>query len=280
MDAGRVSAARQRAIEEFATWDVLFLGGGKQTGAAAWDVKDAVGVDHVAWKAGQTPAYTCGCQSFATGGGQPCIHIELVREALARTAASGGPGPTRGAVRETSPAASAPPPPAPVAPVVTTPPAPPPAPVVASGPAAARGDTLLAAAGIIGELAGIRAALEGILARMTPKEERDRITLVDSYVRSANRGGDLVWLYAAHPGLKYRVAVVYTEDFPALVEFLDPSVGKVFDGEVAPSKLVAAERGYLITCRTPFEVVQAPTEKRTDKGQVIYEFRAARAVGH
>lgn len=128
-----------------------------------------------------------------------------------------------------------------------------------------------------GELTRIAGALEGILARLTPAEERDRIVAVNGYVRSANNGGDLVWLYGSHPGLQWKVATVYSEDFGALRPFLNPGAGKVYDGEVAPSREAAAKKGY-ITEVAPFEVILSPTAKRAENGAVIYDFKTARPL--
>lgn len=128
-----------------------------------------------------------------------------------------------------------------------------------------------------GELTRIAVALEGILARLTPAEERDRIMAVNGYVRSANNGGDLVWLYGSHPGLQWKVATVYSEDFGALRPFLNPGAGRVYDGEVAPSREAAAKKGY-ITEVAPFEVILSPTAKRAENGAVIYDFKTARPL--
>jgi len=130
---------------------------------------------------------------------------------------------------------------------------------------------------IANELTRIASALEGILARLTPAEERDRSVAVNGYVRSANNGGDLVWLYGQHPGLQWKVATVYSEDFGALRPFMNPGAGKVYDGEVAPSREAAAKKGY-ITEVAPFEVILSPTAKRAENGAVIYDFKTARPI--
>jgi len=130
---------------------------------------------------------------------------------------------------------------------------------------------------IANELTRIASALEGILARLTPAEERDRSVAVNGYVRSANNGGDLVWLYGQHPGLQWKVATVYSEDFGALRPFMNPGAGKVYDGEVAPSREAAAKKGY-ITEVAPFEVILSPTGKKTDNDAMIYDFKTARPL--
>lgn len=140
-------------------------------------------------------------------------------------------------------------------------------------------EDLMALSDMQGSLRRIAVALEGILDRMTPAEERAKTYVVSGYVRSSNNGGNLVWLYGAHPGLQYKVATVYSEDFPAILPYI-PALGthgKVFDGEVAPSREGALKKGYMIEV-PPFEVVLAPTGKRTEAGLMTYTFKAANSL--
>jgi len=140
-------------------------------------------------------------------------------------------------------------------------------------------DELIIMSNIQDNLKRIAVALEGILDRMTPAEERAKTYVVSGYVRSSNNGGNLVWLYGAHPGLKYKVATVYSEDFIAIIPYI-PALGgrgKVYDGEVAPSREGAIEKGYMIEV-PPFEVVVAPTGKRTEAGLMTYTFKAANSL--
>lgn len=130
-----------------------------------------------------------------------------------------------------------------------------------------------------GSLRRIAVALEGILDRMTPAEERAKTYVVSGYVRSSNNGGNLVWLYGAHPGLQYKVATVYSEDFPDILPYI-PALGthgKIYDGEVAPSREGALKKGYMIEV-PPFEVVLAPTGKRTEAGLMTYTFKSANSL--
>ena len=108
-------------------------------------------------------------------------------------------------------------------------------------------------------LARIADALEGLLARQTPADERDRAAQVDSYVRSENNGGALVYLYGLHPGLKYKVATIYSEHFPALRAFMDPEHGPLWDGEAPPSRETAARKRLL----------QLPGLRLRDRRQLI-----------
>lgn len=140
-------------------------------------------------------------------------------------------------------------------------------------------EDLIVLSNIQDSLRRIAVALEGILDRMTPAEERAKTYVVNGYVRSSNNGGNLVWLYGAHPGLQYKVATVYSEDFVALLPYIPAlgTSGKVFDGEVAPSREGAAKKGYMIEV-PPFEVVVAPTGKRTEAGLMTYTFKAANSL--
>lgn len=131
--------------------------------------------------------------------------------------------------------------------------------------------------GIEAALLRIAGAVEAIQDRLTPEEERVKVYQVAGYVRSANNGGDLVYLYAAHPGLNFKVATVYSENFPHLRPFLNPAQGKPYDGDVAPTREGAGKKGYLQEC-IPFEIVLRPTAKRTDAGLMTYDFEAARAM--
>ncbi len=91
---------------------------------------------------------------------------------------------------------------------------------------------------------------------------------IGGFVRSRNNGGDLVYLYATHPGLQYRVATVYEERWNELP--FDPSGAPVYDGEQAPSKDYAISKGFLIET-TPFRIAMLPTGKQTESGHPIYK---------
>lgn len=82
----------------------------------------------------------------------------------------------------------------------------------------------------------------------------EREFTVNSYVLGTTSNGDLcVFLYADHPGLEYRVAVVYQEQF-ALLPFVPDREGvKLFSGQ-APKRSVAAQQGYLNQI-APFRVL-------------------------
>lgn len=131
---------------------------------------------------------------------------------------------------------------------------------------------------LIRQMSRLADAAEGILRRMTPAEEQDKTYRVDAYVRSENNGGALVYLYGEHPGLKYKVATVYSENYPYLRPFLDPDAGGLWDGETPPSRETAA-RKRLLQIVPVFEVVLAPSGRRTDDGDMIYKFKAARRQG-
>lgn len=134
-------------------------------------------------------------------------------------------------------------------------------------------------ADLTAEMARIATALEGILLRMTPAEERERTSLIDGYVRGESSKGDpLVYLYAPLRGdfPQYRVCTVYVEHFGDLRPFCQPGVGKVFEGEAAPTRAKAERTGLFNRCPI-FEVVLAPTGQQTDTGNAIYRFRAARS---
>lgn len=134
----------------------------------------------------------------------------------------------------------------------------------------------------VAELARIATALEGILLRLTPAEERERTSLIDGYVRGESSKGDpLVYLYAPLRGEfpQYRICTVYVERFGDLRPFCDPGVGRVFEGEAAPTR-AKAERTGLFNAVPAFEVVLEPTGQQTDTGNAIFRFRAARGVAH
>lgn len=129
-----------------------------------------------------------------------------------------------------------------------------------------------------GKLAATLAGIERHLAVLAEYAEMlrvqssgEKVYEVGSYVCGASsKGDDLVYLYATHPGLQYRVCTVYEERFGELpIKF--PAQVKTWDGEVAPSRDGAARKGYLIACE-PFKVSLLPTGATTDAGLPVHRF--------
>ena len=81
-----VAALHERAVRDFSTYEVIFLG--IQEGRAAWDVKDVVATNRVAF-ATQGSVYTCDCAGFTAGQLGTCVHVEVIREYRIRR--KGGP---------------------------------------------------------------------------------------------------------------------------------------------------------------------------------------------
>lgn len=106
----------------------------------------------------------------------------------------------------------------------------------------------------------------------------EKVYEVGSYVCGVSSKGDgLVYLYATHPGLQYRVCTVYEERFGELpLRF--PAQVKTWDGEVAPSRDGAARKGYLIACQ-PFKVSLLPTGATTDAGLPVHRFNRVLGEG-
>lgn len=103
----------------------------------------------------------------------------------------------------------------------------------------------------------------------------ERTYRIDGYVRTTtSQGDDAVWLYCPIPGMKYRVTTVYAERFDELP--FDPVVGKLFDGEVAPSRGNAEQKSYFNRVAI-FEIATLPTGKKTEEGKDVYRF--SRIIG-
>lgn len=121
-------------------------------------------------------------------------------------------------------------------------------------------------------LTSIAASLKTIAdyaAHLHQQATGERIYEIAGYVRAENNGGPLVHLYASHPGLKYRVGAVYHERFPELP--FDPTQGRLYDGEQAPSRDGAIDKGYFMATEL-FRAAFLPTGATTDAGLPIYRF--------
>lgn len=121
-------------------------------------------------------------------------------------------------------------------------------------------------------LISIAASLKTIAdyaAHLHQQATGERIYEIAGYVRAENNGGPLVHLYASHPGLKYRVGAVYHERFPELP--FDPTQGRLYDGEQAPSRDGAIDKGYFMATEL-FRAAFLPTGATTDAGLPIYRF--------
>lgn len=121
-------------------------------------------------------------------------------------------------------------------------------------------------------LASIDASLKDIAAFARYQHQQaigEKIHEIAGYVRSENAGGALVHLYSTHPGLKFRVGVVYEEHFAELP--FDVTRGKPWDGEAAPSIETAKSKGYFVPV-APFSASFLPTGATTDAGLPVYRF--------
>lgn len=99
----------------------------------------------------------------------------------------------------------------------------------------------------------------------------ERTYEVGSWVLSQTGEGDpCVYLYSTHPKLDYRVTTVYVERFAEL-PFDVARAAKTYDGEQAPTRQGAAQRGYLNTCPT-FTVATKPTGGQTSTGAPVHRF--------
>lgn len=101
-EAAAVAQVVAAAEREFATYDVVFVGGEGEL--RVWDVVDPTGPQRVQF-ALTTKAFACDCRGFAVGGLGTCVHIEVVRLYLARRkAAKAGeqPAPATEPARATS----------------------------------------------------------------------------------------------------------------------------------------------------------------------------------
>lgn len=104
---------------------------------------------------------------------------------------------------------------------------------------------------------------------MHQKATGERIYECDSYVVGENKGGKLIYVFGAHPGLKYRVTQIYEERWGELPFHV--SQIKVYVGEVAPSKEYAQQKGFLNVV-PKFRVSCLPTGAKTEAEQAIYKF--------
>lgn len=87
---------------------------------------------------------------------------------------------------------------------------------------------------------------------------------------TTSKGDDCAYLYASHPGLKFRVSTVYVERFGDMP--FDPySAAKKYDGEAPPTKEGAMTRGLYNEC-PPFKISTLPTGKVNDDGDPEHRF--------
>jgi hypothetical protein len=164
------AALHERAVKDFSTYEVIFLG--IQDGRAAWDVKDVVATSRVAF-ATQGSVYTCDCAGFTAGQLGTCVHVEVVKEH--RIKKKGNPARPPVAPRETAPAPATPPSDAPAN--QPAPPAPPEPPAAGVSTLPGLVDALAMLA-VIADAQGRQAdALEKIARYMAPKAPNYRHTL-------------------------------------------------------------------------------------------------------
>lgn len=131
--------------------------------------------------------------------------------------------------------------------------------------------TLLA---VLGDIANSLHGIAGYAEHLHQQAIGEKVHEIGGYVRSENAGGALVHLYSTHPGLKFRVGAVYSENFAHLP--FDPAIGKPWDGEQAPSRDAARQKGYMVDV-APFKVAFLPTGATTDAGQPVFRF--SRVIG-
>lgn len=130
----------------------------------------------------------------------------------------------------------------------------------------------------LASLADSMAIIATYVEELRQEHSGEKTYEVGSWVLGASSEGvPLVWLYSTHPKLDKRCAVVYGERFDELP--FDPlSAGaRTFDGEQAPTRAGAAQRGYLVHC-APFTVALRPTGAKTDAGQTIRKFHRVVSV--
>ena len=168
------AALHERAVKDFGTYEVIFLG--IQEGRAAWDVKDAVAPNRVAF-ATQGSVYTCDCASFSAGQLGTCVHIEVVKEYRIRRKGSPARPPAPPMPQAAQPFVAPDPPPSAAPAHQPAPPAPPEPPAAAVSTLPGLAD-VLAMLAVIADAQGRQAeALERIARFMAPKAPNYRHTL-------------------------------------------------------------------------------------------------------
>lgn len=94
----------------------------------------------------------------------------------------------------------------------------------------------------------------------------ERVYEVQGYVVGRTSADEpCVHLYSTHPGLEWKVVTVYVERIGELPFRVDES--RPWDGDAAPSREVAARKGYLKMAPAPFRVTVVPSGGTTADGK-------------